>query len=145
MEEIIGARKNITGNRPNIKTNINNLNKPKKSFLRIIFSKFLVQIIICLCIVMGLVIYKNVQMDSYKYNVNKYKWIVNYTTTYNDIYNNIANYINENLGFNIPLKNNKTQKLIIEHISIKVFRHTIHIFAHLVSNRLIFAKYYFII
>ena len=119
MEEIIGQRKNLTGTKPNIKTNINNLNKLNKNFIRIIFSKFLIQIIICLCIVMGLVIYKNVQIDSYTYNVNKYKWIVNYTTTYNDIYNSVANYINENLGFNIPLKNNNINNNIQENIENK--------------------------
>ena len=116
MEEIIGQRKNLTGMRPNIKTNINNLNKPKKSFIRIIFSKFLMQIIICLCIIMGLVIYKNIQIDSYTYNVNKYKWIVNYTTTYNDIYNSIANYINKSLGFNIPLKKNNINNTLQENV-----------------------------
>lgn len=104
MEEIIGQRKNITNNKPNIKTNINNLNKSKKSFGRVLFNKFIIQLIICLCIVGSLVIYKKYQTDSYTYNVNKYKWIINYTTTYNDIYNNMAGYINRKFGFNIPLK-----------------------------------------
>ncbi len=104
MEEIIGQRKNITNNKPNIKTNINNLNKTKKSFGKSLFNKFIIQIVICLCIVGSLVIYKKYQTDSYTYNVNKYKWIINYTTTYNDIYNNVAGYINQKFGFNIPLK-----------------------------------------